>query len=45
MFAVSRGELVLVVFIFALVWSAGVLPRLGERLGSRFSANRQRNGR
>ena len=37
MFAVSRGELVLVAFIFALVWGAGVLPRLGERLGARFA--------
>ncbi len=45
MFAVSRGELVLVVFIFALVWGAGVLPRVGERLGSRFGTSRQRDGR
>ncbi len=44
MFAVSRGEVVLVVFIFALVWGAGLLPRIGERLGARFSANRQRDG-
>jgi Sec-independent protein translocase protein TatA len=36
MFAVSRGELVLVAFIFALVWGAGVLPRVGARLGARF---------
>jgi hypothetical protein len=44
MFAVSRGELVLVVFIFALVWGAGLLPRVGERLGARFGANRPRDG-
>ena len=37
MFAVSRGELVLVAFIFALVWGAGVLPRLGARLGVRWA--------
>jgi Sec-independent protein translocase protein TatA len=44
MFAVSRGELVLVAFIFALVWGAGMLPRLGERLGARFAAKRGRDG-
>ena len=41
MFAASRGELLLVVFIFALVWGAGVLPRFGERLGERM---RERGG-
>jgi Sec-independent protein translocase protein TatA len=44
MFAVSRGELVLVAFVFALVWGAGVLPRLGERLGVRLAAKRGRDG-
>jgi Sec-independent protein translocase protein TatA len=43
MFAASRGELLLVVFIFALVWGAGVLPRFGERLGLRMRA-RERAG-
>jgi Sec-independent protein translocase protein TatA len=42
MFALSRGEFVLVVFIFALVWGAGVLPRVGERLGARLAAKRGR---
>jgi Sec-independent protein translocase protein TatA len=32
MFAMSRGELAIVLFIFALVWGAAVLPRLGERI-------------
>jgi Sec-independent protein translocase protein TatA len=44
MFAVSRGELVLVAFIFALVWGAGVLPRVGERLGARLQGRRGRDG-
>ena len=29
----TRGELGLVLFVFVLVWSAGLLPRLGERVG------------
>jgi Sec-independent protein translocase protein TatA len=48
MFALSRGEFVLVVFIFALVWGSGVLPRLGERLGARLamrSVTRRGGGR
>jgi Sec-independent protein translocase protein TatA len=44
MFAVSRGELVIVAFIFALVWSAGALPRVGERLGERFRSRRGAHG-
>jgi hypothetical protein len=44
MFAVSRGEVFLVAFIFVLVWSAGALPRLGERLGERFAAKRKGDG-
>jgi Sec-independent protein translocase protein TatA len=36
MFALTGGELAMVVFIFALVWGAGLLPRLGERVGQRF---------
>jgi Sec-independent protein translocase protein TatA len=32
MFALSGGELAIVLFIFALVWGAVVLPRLGERI-------------
>jgi hypothetical protein len=44
MFAVSRGELVLVAFIFALVWSVGTLPRVGERLAERFRGSRRADG-
>jgi hypothetical protein len=44
MFAASRGELVLVAFIFALVWSAGVLPRLGARLAVRIRTRGGRDG-
>jgi hypothetical protein len=35
MLAASRGEVVLVAFIFALVWGAGVLPRVAARFGAR----------
>jgi Sec-independent protein translocase protein TatA len=34
MFALSGGELAIVLFIFALVWGAAVLPRLGERIAA-----------
>jgi hypothetical protein len=37
MFALTGGELAMVVFLFALAWGAGLLPRLGERLGARFA--------
>jgi hypothetical protein len=40
MFALSRGELAIVLFIFALVWSSGFLPRLGEKLGERLADKR-----
>ena len=33
MFGMTRGEIALVAFIFALVYSAIVLPRLAERVG------------
>jgi Sec-independent protein translocase protein TatA len=32
MFALSHGELAICVFIFLLVWGAGVLPKVGERV-------------
>jgi len=32
MFALSGGELAIVLFIFALVWGAVMLPRLFERI-------------
>jgi Sec-independent protein translocase protein TatA len=41
MFALSGGEIAIVAFIFALVWGAGVLPRLGERLGERYAGRRR----
>jgi Sec-independent protein translocase protein TatA len=41
MFALSAGELTMVAFIFALVWGAGVLPRLGESLAARHAARRR----
>jgi Sec-independent protein translocase protein TatA len=44
MFALTRGEFLLAAFIFALVWGAGALPRLGQRLGARLAAQRDRNG-
>jgi hypothetical protein len=45
MFALSAGELTMVAFIFVLIWSAGVLPRLGERLAMRQVARRGVAGR
>ena len=35
MFGMTRGEIALVAFIFALVYGAIVLPRLAERIGVR----------
>ncbi len=43
MFALSYGELAMVLFIFGLVWGAGLLPRLGERLAVRRAAKRLRS--
>jgi Sec-independent protein translocase protein TatA len=40
MFAMSRGELAMVLFLFLLIWGAGLLPRLGERLGAHLAAKR-----
>jgi Sec-independent protein translocase protein TatA len=42
LFGMTRGEIGLVIFIFALVLGAGILPRLGERAGAWLS--RKRNG-
>ncbi len=33
LFGMTRGEIILVVFIFFLVYGAGFLPRLGEWVG------------
>jgi hypothetical protein len=38
----TRGELGLVIFLFALIWGAGVLPGIGERLGARWGKKRER---
>jgi Sec-independent protein translocase protein TatA len=44
MFALTRGELAMVVFLFVLVLGAVLLPRLGEYVGARLS-KRARSGR
>ena len=41
MFALTCGEVAMAVFIFALVWGAGFLPRLGEHLGARLRSRRR----
>jgi len=41
MLSLTSGETALILFIFALTWGAGWLPRVGERLGER-SATRGR---
>ena len=40
-FGMSGGEIAIVLFIFALVWGAGLLPRLGEYLGGHLAAKRE----
>jgi hypothetical protein len=32
-FGLTRGEIILIAFIFALVYGAGLLPKLAARLG------------
>ena len=32
MFGLTRGEIILIAFVFALVYGAGLLPRLAARL-------------
>jgi Sec-independent protein translocase protein TatA len=46
MFATTRGELAIVVFLFILVWGAVLLPRVGERVGEALlrRSRKQRNG-
>jgi len=44
MFSLSGGELAMVLFIFALILCAGILPRLGERMGVRLARQRARRG-
>jgi hypothetical protein len=36
MLSMTRGEIGLVVFIFALVYSAGLLPRIARRIAAAF---------
>jgi hypothetical protein len=45
MLRLSPGELAMVLFIFALVWCAGALPRFGERIGVRFAKQRAQRER
>ena len=45
MFGLSPGEIEIVLFVFALVWGAGQLPKLGERLGGRLADRRARERR
>jgi Sec-independent protein translocase protein TatA len=45
MFALSHGELAICVFIFLLVWGAGVLPKVGERLSQRLARNKSADPR
>jgi hypothetical protein len=33
-FGITRGEIILIAFIFALVYGAGLLPKLAARLSS-----------
>jgi hypothetical protein len=40
MFGLTRGELALCLFLFALILGAQWLPRLGERLGGRSGPRR-----
>lgn len=35
MMGMTRGEIILTAFIFALIYSAGLLPRLVAKLGAR----------
>jgi Sec-independent protein translocase protein TatA len=41
-FGMTPGEIELVAFIFALVWGAGLLPRLAERVAEWRFARRER---
>ncbi|HEY8073959.1 MAG TPA: hypothetical protein VIF62_07615 [Labilithrix sp.] len=34
-FGLTRGEIILIVFIFGLVYSAGLLPKLAARLSKK----------
>ncbi len=45
MHSLTRGEVMMVAFIFALTWVSGVLPRIGERLGVRYARRRAREAR
>jgi Sec-independent protein translocase protein TatA len=37
----THGELGLVLFVFAIVWVAGRVPRFGERVGGWLGARRK----
>jgi Sec-independent protein translocase protein TatA len=42
MFGLSHGELAIVTFIFVLVWGAGQLPRVAERIAADLASKRAR---
>ncbi|CAN5219827.1 hypothetical protein BH09MYX1_BH09MYX1_64680 [soil metagenome] len=42
MFFLTRGEIILVAFIFAIVYGALVLPRLAEKWGKRLAGGRSK---
>lgn len=44
MLSMTSGELALVLFIFALTWGAGWLPRVAERWGEREARGSNRSG-
>ena len=39
-FGITRGELILIAIIFALVYGSGHLPKLAARLGGRGAADK-----
>lgn len=42
LFGMTRGEIGLAAFIFALIYLAGLLPRLGEQIGARLGRRQKR---
>jgi Sec-independent protein translocase protein TatA len=43
-FGLTRGELILIAFIFALVYGAGFLPKLAARLSRASGKTRGKDG-
>jgi Sec-independent protein translocase protein TatA len=47
MFGITRGEIVLIAFVFALIYGAGLLPRLSAWISRRVAPGRdadEKNG-